>query len=263
MALTLGIGPLARPSGGRINGDLWSGLPGHAVFTHPVHKRLRARFGGMTVLETTAAVMLHETGLLPVYYLPFADLAPGVLKPSETVTTCPFKGVARYHHLMVGDRIAQDAVWSYPEPIEGMEVLADLCSLRFEVPDQWWEEDEPVHGHPRDPFHRVDCRPSGRHVLVRRGDTVLAESRRSVALFETGLPPRFYVPVESVRVALSPSKTRTFCPYKGEATYVSVDGVEDAAWRYAEPYDEARAVAGRYCFAGPGITTLVDGSAVE
>lgn len=262
MALTLGIGPFARPPHGHLNGDLWSALPPHAVYTHPVGKRVRANFGGSTVLDTTSAVMLHETGLLPVYYVPVADLASGVLEPSATVTTCPFKGVARYHHLRIGDRVAEDAVWSYPEPIPGMEVLADLCSIRFDAPDEWWEEDEPIRGHPRDPFHRVDCRSTSRAVVVRRGDTVLAESRHSVALFETGFPPRFYLPEESIRVPLSPSQTRTYCPYKGDASYASADGVEDIAWTYAEPYDEARAIAGRYCFLGDGIITEVDGAAI-
>jgi len=193
MSLTIGIGPLARPTKGELNGDIWSALPAHALYAHPEPRRIRGSCDGTTVLETDRAVMLHETGLLPVWYLPV-------------------------------------------------------------------DEDEQVHGHPTDPFHRVDVRASSRHVVVSAGDTVLGDSTAPFALFETGLPTRFYLPESDIDTELlSESRTKTVCPYKGEASYWNAAGLPDVCWSYPEPHDEVRAAAGLRCFSGDGITTTVDG----
>lgn len=260
MALTSGTGPLARPPQGHLNGDLWAALPAHAVYLHPVTTRIRAVLDDVTVLDTTDALLLHETRIHPVHYVPVSALDAGLLVPSDTTTHCPFKGDAVYHHLQVGEHLVRDAVWSYPEPVAALPVLADLAAVRFDAVDSWWEEDEQILGGPRDPFHRVDTRRSSRRVTVRAGDTVLAESSAPVVLAETGYPARFYLPAADVRVALEPSTTTTYCPYKGTASYASVpgqDGLTDAAWSYPEPNDEAHAVAGLWCFAGEGVTTEV------
>ncbi|GAB2908757.1 DUF427 domain-containing protein [Rhodococcus aerolatus] len=257
MALTSGTGPLARPPQGHLNGDLWSFLPAHAVYVHPVHGRIRAVLDDVTVLDTCAAVLLHETRIPPVHYVPTAALDPALLEPSDTSTHCPFKGDAVYHHLRVGGHLVRDAVWSYPEPNPEVAVLADLSAVRFDAVDSWWEEDEQLHAGPRDPFHRVDVRRSSRHVVVRAGDTVLAESDRPTVLLETGYPARFYLPADDLRVDLTPTGTTTYCPYKGTASYASGAGVTDLAWSYPEPYDEAHGVAGLWCLDGEGVTTEV------
>lgn len=106
MSLILGTGPLARPAQGQLNADRWSVAPAHALYLHPVQERIR---GGRTVVDTTGAMMLHETGLLPRWYLPEADVAPGLLRPGDTRTSCPFKGEARYWHLEVDGHRVEDA----------------------------------------------------------------------------------------------------------------------------------------------------------
>ena len=257
MALTTGIGPFTRPPQGQLNGDLWSALPAHAVYLHPVAARLRAVLDDVTVVDTTSAMLLHETRIKPVHYVPLAAIDPALLSPSDTSTHCPFKGDAVYHHLRLGEHVVTDAVWSYPEPVDALPLLADLCAIRFDAVDSWWEEDEQVLGGPRDPFHRVDVRRSSRHVVVRAGDTVLAESDHPVVALETGFPARFYLPEDDVRVPLEPSDTTTFCPYKGTASYASVPGRDDVAWSYPEPFDESHGLAGLWCFDGEGITTEV------
>ncbi|WP_206330634.1 DUF427 domain-containing protein [Modestobacter sp. KNN46-3] len=190
MSLTLGTGPLARPSAGRLNADLWSVAPAHALFLHPLEERIRGVIGGQTVADTTGAVMLHETGLMPRWYLPEADLAPGLLRPSDTRTTCPFKGEARYWHLEADGRRVEDAAWSYPDPVDGCPPLAGLVSFYFEKLDTWLVEDDEQIGHPRDPFHRVDARRSSRQVTIRIDGQVVAETRAPVAVVETGMPVR-------------------------------------------------------------------------
>ncbi|WNV77633.1 DUF427 domain-containing protein [Geodermatophilus sp. DSM 44513] len=262
MSLTLGTGPLARPSAGQLNADLWSVAPAHALFLHPVQERIRGILGGETVVDTTGAVMLHETGLLPRWYLPEAHVAPGVLEPSDTRTTCPFKGEAVYWHLAVDGRRVADAAWSYPDPVEGCPPLAGLVSFPFEALDTWLVEDDVQIGHPRDPFHRVDVRRSSRHVVVRVGGQVVAETGSPFAVVETGLPVRWYVPGSDVRPGvLEPSATTTVCAYKGVATYehVVVDGhrYDDVVWCYREPLPEALPIAGHRSFHGDGVEVAV------
>lgn len=258
MSLTLGTGPLARPSQGELNADLWSVAPAHALFLHPLQERIRGVFEGRTVVDTTGAQMLHETGMLPVWYLPLSDVAPGLLTPSPTRTSCPFKGEAGYWHLKAdGDQVA-DAGWSYPDPLPGCPPLAGLVSFVLDKLDRWYVEDEELLGHPRDPFHRVDARRSSRHVVVRVRGQVIAETRTPVAVFETGLPVRYYLPEADVRRdLLTPSETVTVCPYKGVASYehAMVDGQRypDVAWRYREPLLEALPAAGYRSFHGEGV----------
>lgn len=265
MSLTRGLGPLARPTQGRLNGDIWSALPAHALYAHPEPRRITAVLDGTTVLTTDHAVMLHETGLPPVWYVPVHDFSIGVLERSDTRTHCPFKGDASYYNLRVGGELVPDAAWFYADPLPGAAAIGGMCSLRTDAVDEWYEEDQQVFGHPTDPFHRVDVRPSSRHVVVRHGDTVLAESRQPVALFETGFPTRFYLPESDVHTdLLRESDTTTVCPYKGSASYWSLTGAddrveaEDICWGYPDPHPEVASVAGLRCFAGEGITTTVD-----
>jgi len=127
----------------------------------------------------------------------------------------------------------------------------------------WLEEDERVVSHPRDPFHRVDVRPSSRHVRIELDGEVVADTTRARMLFETQLPTRFYLPREDVRVPLRASATRSFCPYKGAASYLSaqVGGRrhEDLAWSYEQPFPELGAVAGLVAFWDERVDVVLDG----
>jgi uncharacterized protein (DUF427 family) len=130
--------------------------------------------------------------------------------------------------------------------------------------DAWFDEDEEVAGHLRDPYHRVDVRSTSRHVRVVAGDEVIAQSRRAVLLSETGLLNRFYLPADDVRTELLElSGTHTVCPYKGTASYHSLrtssELIADVAWYYPEPLEGVRAVRGYLCFDAEGIETWVDG----
>ena len=95
-------------------------------------------------------------------------------------------------------------------------------------------------------MHRITTRPSTRHVRIESAGRVLAESDRAVELDETGLPTRYYLPREDVRTELlTPSPTVSHCPFKGDATYLSAPGVDDAFWVYETPSeDDARPIAG-------------------
>ena len=128
------------------------------------------------------------------------------------------------------------------------EDLDGYVVLDFQAFDVWYEEDEQITGHPRDPYHRVDVRQSSRPVRIEVGRDVVAESTRARLLFETQLTARFYLPREDVSAELHPSARRTYCPYKGEASYWSFDAGgrrrKDLAWSYEQPLPDAVAIAG-------------------
>jgi uncharacterized protein (DUF427 family) len=133
---------------------------------------------------------------------------------------------------------------------------------------EWLEEDEPVYTHPRDPYHRVDILASSRHVRVEVDGTTVADSARPVILFETGLPPRYYLPLSDIRTdLLTPSVTETHCPYKGTATYWSVDtghgARPDLAWAYRAPLAESQKIAGLACFYDEKVDVYLDGELQE
>lgn len=262
MSLTLGNGPLSGGTLERVNYEIDG--PAHRLYAHPTRRRVRALFAGETVLDTTDGVLLHETGLLPVLYVPEADFDAQLLEPTKRTSHCPFKGDASYWTVVAAGREAQNAIWAYEQPLERASWLRGYRAAYWDAMDSWLEEDEEVFGHLRDPFHRVDARGSSRHVRVLAGDEVVAESERAVALFETGLPPRFYLPVEDVRAELEPSETTAVCPYKGESTYRSLRladrVIEDAAWVYQAPLEGVTKVEGRICFSHDELTLELDGS---
>lgn len=260
MSLTIGsIAPLGRPTGGRLNVTV-PDQPAHLLYLHELPQRVRGELDGLTVVDSTAVRMLHETALLPRWYFPASDVRTDLLEPSETKTHCPFKGDARYWNLRVGDRLVEDAFWEYPDPLPAAPPLAGLLSPYVEKLDRWLDEDDEVVGHPRDPFHRVDARRASRHVTVTAGGEIVAETDRPIAVNETGLPTRWYVPREDVHGEfLVPSDTTTVCPYKGVATYWSLEVGErsftDAVWTYADPLPEALPARGYVSFLADGVET--------
>ena len=262
MALTVGSGPLGRTPSGTFNRELppLKGL----IYFEDFPRRIRARFGGETVVDSRRAKLLHEHGLLPVLYFPDDEVRTDLLDPSDHTTFCPWKGQARHHTLRVGETVAENAAWSYPDPIDGAPPLAGHVAFYFDRLDEWLEEDEPLIVHVRDPYHRTDVLDSSRHVRVELGGETVAESSSTRVLFETGLPPRWYFPPDAVRAeVLSPSDTVTGCAYKGHASYHSVraGGLEetDLVWFYPEPLRDAERIRDRLCFFNERVDLYVDG----
>ena len=262
MALTKGSGPFGEQAQGEFNFTREG--PAHVLFWEDSPRRLRVMFGGETVADTRHAKLLHETGLLPVYYIPEEDVRKDLLEPTDHRTHCPFKGDASYWSIHAGGRVAENAVWGYPRPLDHAPPLSGYVAFYWDRVDHWFEEDEEVFVHPRDPYHRVDTLHSSRHVRVLVDGEVVADSLRPVVLFESGLPPRYYLPAEDVRTeALTPTPTLTRCPYKGLASYWSVRvGDElrpDLVWSYADPLPDVGKIAGRFCFFNEKVELQVDG----
>jgi uncharacterized protein (DUF427 family) len=262
MSLTLGSGPLATRPGGDFNFE-FNGAPAHRLFFEPYPRRLRAVVGDRVVLDSVRAHLLYESNLPPRVYVPLEDFDGSLLERSETVTHCPFKGDATYWTLRVGDRVLEDAVWGYEEPIARSPWLGGFASLYWEKADAWFCEGDRLFGHLRDPYHRVDVHMTSRPARVRVGGEVVAESSRAKLLYETGLPVRVYLPGADIAAGvLSPAAKRTECPYKGRATYWDVTAggkrVANGAWSYETPLPEALDVARHVSFDGKGIEVELD-----
>jgi uncharacterized protein (DUF427 family) len=259
MTLTLGTGPFGQ-SPGVVNVE----QPERFLLFEDSPRRVRAAFGGETIVDSRRVKLLHEGGKLPVYYFPEQDVTMRLLEPTAHSSHCPYKGNARYWTLRVGDKVAENAAWSYAEPLPGAPPLAGYLAFYWEKLDEWFEEDEQVFGHARDPYHRIDVAPTSRHVRISVNGEVVAESSRAKALFEAGLPTRWYLPPEDVRTELlRPSDSRTRCAYKGLASYCSLrvgdEVVDDLVWYYPEPAPEVDAIKDLLCFFDEKVDLELDG----
>lgn len=234
----------------------------------PSPKRLRVEFGGETIADSTDARMLRETRHHVAYYFPQSDVRMDLLAATDHSTHCPHKGDASYWTVAVDGKTAENAAWSYREPFPHLSAIKDYIAFYWHKMDHWYEEAEEIFVHPRDPNVRIDILRSDRHVkAVVRGHTV-AETRRPLILFETGLPPRYYFPPDDVKTEmLSRTAGATSCPYKGDAIYWMVvhdEGyVEDAVWAYPDPFGEVARIKDHYSFYPDRVDALiVDGSTI-
>ncbi len=229
-------------------------------------RRVHVHFDGIRVADSGRTMLLRQHGFLPVYYFPEDDVRSDLLVATDYTTMSPYKGTASYWHLDSGSRRARFAVWRYLRPKEGSPDTSGYYGFDWHSMDAWWEEDERIHVHARDPFLRVDAVQAARSVRVEIAGHRVAATRSPVLLFETGLVTRYYVPREDVRCALfEPSTTYTLCPYKGRARYhhARIDGAwyRDACWQYVRPLPAVAAIAGHIAFWNerPDTTIVVDG----
>lgn len=262
MTLTVGTGPFGHRPAGTFNFELprKKGL----IYFEDSPRRIRAMLGGETVVDSRHAKLLHEQGLLPIYYFPQEEVRMDLLVPSEKHTHCPYKGEASYWSVHSGGQVAEDAAWGYPEPLEDAPPLAGYIAFYWDRMDAWLEEDEPAIIHARDPYHRVDILDTSRHVRVSVNGRTIAETTRGRVLYETGLPPRWYFPREDVRLDLmTASHTRTGCAYKGFASYWSVGDEADVVWSYPEPLREAERIRDYLAFFNERVDIEVDGELAQ
>ena len=195
----------------------------------PTPKWIRAERGGEVVVDSRRAVLVWgRDKVVPRYAFPAGDVRAELLEGA--VEEC------------------RD------------EDLAGFVTVEWGAVDRWLEEDEEAVGHPRDPFHRIDIRRSSRHVEVSLDGRAVAESRRPVLLFETGLPVRYYLPREDVWMGLlTASEKRTTCAYKGHASYFSAPEHPDIAWTYEDPLPDAQQIRGLVAFFDERSDVAVDG----
>ena len=199
----------------------------------PSAKRVRVMLDGRYVADSSNPLLVWEKPSYPTYFFPRVDVDESVLDSERSYTPA---GVGLDGHV----------------------------ALRWRAFDHWFEEDEEVFVHARDPYKRIDILRSSRHVVVGLDGTVVADSKHPTLLFETSLPRRFYLPLTDVRMELlEPSTTRTQCPYKGEAKYWSIRIGEalhaDVLWSYPTPLQESLSIAGLVSFYDENLDVTVDG----
>jgi uncharacterized protein (DUF427 family) len=188
---------------------------------------IRARLGGQTVADSRRTKLIHRPGRLPVHLFPPEDVRR--------------------------DLVPEDALREHD----------GLVEIDFGAMDEWLEEEEVLLGHARDPYHRIDTRRTSRAVRVSIDGRPVAETTRAVVLFETSLPPRWYIPRDDVLAELEPSDHRTTCAYKGHATHFSVAGEEGVAWSYEDPLNDAVPVQNMVCFYNERVDVEIDGEPQE
>lgn len=236
------------------------------VRVEPGHKWVRVYFGGEKVADSRRPLYVWEKPYYPAYYFPVEDVNTDLLVETGETKRSPSRGDAVVYTVKAGGAEAVAAAYAYPD--SPIPELRDHVAFVWRKMDHWFEEDEEVYVHPRDPYTRVDTLRSSRHVRVEVDGVTVADSDSPTLLFETGLPVRYYLPKTDVRLdLLRPSDTHTECPYKGVASYwsVEVDGTlhEDIVWGYDFPLPESLPIAGLVCFYNEKVDIFVDGELQE
>jgi uncharacterized protein (DUF427 family) len=235
------------------------------VHTQPSQKRVRTFLCGALVADSNRPILVWEKPYYPSYYFPLGDIRAELI-PTGRIDHSPSRGDGHSFDVRVGAAVAPAAALRYLE--SPLEELRDLVRLDWEAMTEWMEEDEPVYTHPRDPYTRVDILASSKHVRVEVDGITVADSHQPRILFETGLPARYYLPIADLRMdLLRPSATATHCPYKGTATYWSLNTGErlhaDFVWIYRFPLAESQKIAGLASFYNERVDIYVDGELQE
>lgn len=215
--------------------------------------------GGRVVADTTEPLLVWEVPYYPTYYFPAPDVEEELLVETGETRRSPSRGEATQYAVKVNG--SEGAAYGYKEP--KIEELAGHYAFVWSTMDHWFEEEEEVFVHARDPYTRIDILPSSRRVRVEVDGVTVADSTNALFLFETHLPTRYYLPKTDVRMdLLTPTDTVTACPYKGTARYwsVTVDGTthDDIVWGYDAPLPESQKILGRVSFYNEKVDVYVD-----
>lgn len=228
--------------------------------TEPAPRRVRGFLGHDLLFDTTAARYVWEVPYYPQYYVPLADVRAEFLRDDDHPQRVQF-GPSRVFSLTGPSLTVPGAARVFDD---GGGDVAGLVRFDWDALN-WFEEDEPIYGHPRNPYVRVDALRSHRHITVALDGVALADTRSPVLLFETGLPTRYYIDRTDVAFDhLEPSDTQTLCPYKGVTSgYWSVrvgDAVtSDLVWTYESPLPAVAPIANMVAFYNEKVDITVDG----
>jgi len=235
----------------------------HSSEFAPSPRWVRVYFNNQLIADSKNMMLLRETNRLPLYYFPKKNVRMDCLQPSDHTTRSDRKGDGVFWHVQVGDRIANNAAFTFRNPPGTGPKLEDYIAFAWDKMDAWFEEDEEVFVYARDPYKRVDVIHSSRHVQVVVDGITIGETKRPSLLFETGLPTRYYMPKQDARMdLLERTDTVTHCPYKGEAHLYTVKigdtQHEGLAWIYPYPTVECAKIQGLVAFLNEKVDTYED-----
>jgi uncharacterized protein (DUF427 family) len=259
MGLSWQQGPLAPGAIGRFL--VADPLPDRLLYAEPLRRRMRVRFGGAWIADSEDVVLLHEPGRYPVAYFPLGDIVAGVLQPSEHTTSHRDLGPTSWYTVQAGAQSKPRAAWEHIGLPAYAGELKGRIAFAWRAMDAFYEEDERIVGHAADSYHRIDIRQTSRHLVVRSGDQVVADSARPLVLYESGFAPRWYVPPADVdQSPLTPVEGQTFCPYKGLCSYYDIAGAQRGAWSYQDAWPEVRRISGLISFEPDKVAVHLDGT---
>ena len=232
----------------------------------PTDRWVRATSHGETIADSKRAMLMLESRGEQDYYFPIEDVKMKLLEESDHTETSGYRGTKKFWNLRVNGCSIENGAWTY-ETKENRPDFSGYLALDWGAIEHWFEEEEEVFNHPRNPYHRVDFVPSSRHIQVIVDGTKVADTTAPLMVFETSLPTRYYIPAADVDMQyLQPVDTQTHCPYKGDSSYynVAVNGetYENTAWYYPDPIPEAPRLKGTIAFwpeKDKRITIVVDG----
>jgi uncharacterized protein (DUF427 family) len=235
MGLAWQQGPLATGSIGHFLTE--QPMPPRLLFAEPLRRRMRVRFADQWIADSEDVVLLHEPGRYPVAYFPRVDIQPNVVIAEDRVTAHRDLGDTQWFTVKVGKQEANHAAWQHTGLPAHTGVLDGRLAFAWRSMDAFYEEEERIVGHAADAYHRIDIRSTSRRLVVKDGEHVIADTRRPLALYESGFAPRWYVRRDDIdESALTPVAGQTFCPYKGIASYYDIGSRRRAAWSYVDAW---------------------------
>lgn len=257
MGLAWQQGPLATASIGHFLTE--QPMPPRLLFAEPSRRRMRVRFADQWIADSEDVVLLHEPGRYPVAYFPRADIQPNVVIAEDRVTAHRDLGDTQWFTVKVGKQEANHAAWQHTGLPAHAGVLDGRLAFAWRSMDAFYEEEERIVGHAADAYHRIDIRSTSRRLVVKDGEHVIADTRRPLALYESGFAPRWYVRRDDIdESALTPVAGQTFCPYKGIASYYDIGSRKRAAWSYVDAWPEVGRVRDLVSFEPDKIDVYLD-----
>lgn len=262
MGLAWQQGPLASGSVGHFLAP--EPLPPRMLYAEPLRRRMRVQLAGEWLADSDDVLLLHEPGHYPVSYFPIAAIRADALQRTDRITQHRDLGATAWFTVRAGDRSVERAAWQFVDLPDYASVLSNRVAFAWRAMDAFYEEDERIVGHAADLYHRNDIRQTSRHLVVRDGDRVIADTTRPLALYESGFAPRWYVPRADVdETALAAVEGQTFCPYKGLASYYDIGSHARAAWSYRDAWPEVRRVSDMVSFEPDKIDVFLDGKRLD
>jgi uncharacterized protein (DUF427 family) len=264
--MTMGLawqqGPLATGSVGHFLTE--QPMPPRLLFAEPLRRRMRVGFADRCIADSQDVILLHEPGRYPVAYFPLGDIEAGILTAEDRVTQHRDLGDTLWFTVKVSGQEAEHSAWQHTGLPPHAKVLDGRLAFAWRSMDAFYEENERIVGHAADAYHRIDIRSTSRHLVVRDGERVIADTKRPLALYESGFASRWYVPRADIdETALELIELQTFCPYKGICSYYDIGGRKRAAWSYINAWPEVGRVTNLVSFEPDKIDVHLDGKQLQ
>jgi len=255
-------GPLSEGAIGRFL--VPESLPKRLLYAEPLRRRMRVRFGGIWIADSENVLLLFEPGRYPVAYFPTADVSAGTLQQTEHNTRHQDLGPTSWYTVRAGEKSAPRGAWQHINLPGYASELQARIAFAWRAMDAFYEEEERILGDAADSYHRIDIRQTSRHLVVHHGDRSVADTKRPLALYESGFAPRWYVPRADIdESALTAVDHQTFCPYKGLCSYYNIGDARQAAWSYRQAYTEVGRISDFVSFEPDIVCVQIDGTQIH